>query len=261
MDCCCQDKEEPFNFRVAIPTYKRHKTLGDKTLKTLENHNIPKNIIDIFVNNQEEYELYKPLYSEYNIIVGEVGMKEIREFIFNYYNEGDKIFCIDDDIIAFKKKNDNLLDNVSNLRETIDTGFNLCEENKTCLFGIYPVENAFFMKDNYTTHLSFCVGWCFGVIIDKEVLKLNVAQYEDYERTIKVFKKYGKVIRMNNICASTKYSKKDSGGMNDDNRVNIMKRDLEIIMTLYGDYINVVKKKSSLIGCNPQIKRNIKNII
>lgn len=249
------------NFRVAIPTYKRHKTLGEKTLKTLLDNNISKDIIDIFVNNQEEYDIYKPLYEDYNIIVGQVGMKEIREFIFNYYNEGDLIFCMDDDITAFKKKNDNILDNVDNLQQTIENGFNLCKEHKTCLFGIYPVANSFFMKDNPTTHLTFCVGWCFGVIIDKEVLKLNIAQYEDYERTIKVFKKYGKVIRLSNICAITKYSKKDSGGMNDDNRVNIMKRDLEILKDLYSDYINIVNKKSSLIGINPQIKRNIKNII
>ena len=46
--------------RFAIPTYKRYKALGEKTLKTLDKFGIDKDVIDIFVNNQEEYEIYKP---------------------------------------------------------------------------------------------------------------------------------------------------------------------------------------------------------
>ena len=135
------------NFRIAIPTYKRQNTLGQKTLKTLEQHNFTKDIIDIFVNNQEEYEIYKPLYPEYNIIVGVTGIKEIREFIFNYYNDGDLILCIDDDVTSFKKKNGNKLVDVDNLRECFERGFELCKKNNTCLFGIYPCDNAMFMSD------------------------------------------------------------------------------------------------------------------
>ena len=252
------------DFRVAIATYKRPKGLGEKTLKTLSDNNIDKDIIDIFVNNQEEYDIYRPLYPEYNMIIGEVGMRQIRQFIVNYYEEGTKVFFMDDDIISFKQKDNNILKNVDNLRETIETGFQLCEDNKTCLFGIYPVDNAYFMKDNYTTHLQFCVGWTFGAIIDKEALSLDtrtIGNFEDYERTIKSFKKYGKVIRLNNICAKTKYATAESGGMNIGDRSIGMKEDLEILKELFSDYIFIKEKKSSLIGVNPQIRRNIKNII
>ena len=85
--------------RIAIPSYKRHKYLGDKTLKTLHNFGYEIKDIDIFVGNDEEYGLYKSEYPEYNIIVGVVGMRQIREFIFNYYDEGTHVLSLDDDII------------------------------------------------------------------------------------------------------------------------------------------------------------------
>jgi hypothetical protein len=58
-------------YRIAIPSYNRLEQLGQKTLKTLEFHNIDKSIIDIFVANKEQYDLYKNKYPEYNIIIGE----------------------------------------------------------------------------------------------------------------------------------------------------------------------------------------------
>jgi hypothetical protein len=251
--------------RIAIPSYKRHKYLGDKTLKTLHNFGYEVKDIDIFVGNIEEYELYKSEYPEYNIIVGEVGMRQIREFIFNYYDEGTHVLSLDDDIIDIKMKNPDENDKsclvkLENLKEIVDKGFNECIKNNTILWGIYPCDNHGFMKNNMTTHLAFCVGWMWGCIIDKECLKLNISQYEDYERSVKVFKKYGKVIRLNNICAKTKYNNNE-GGMCDDNRINIMKRDLEILKELYSDYIIIKNKKSSIIGVNPQIKSNIKQVL
>ena len=118
------------------------------------------------------------------------------------------------------------------------------------------------MKDTITTKLMLCVGWSFGVIIDKEVLKLDErtkGNFEDFERTLKVFKKYNKVIRINYICAGQNIEK-NKGGMCDDNRINIMKRDLEILKELYGEYFYVRDKPKSLIGVNPTIKNGKKYI-
>ncbi len=248
-------------YRVAIPSYKRYNELGSKTLSILNKYNIPKDIIDIFVNTPEEYNIYKKLYPEYNIILGELGMKEIREFIFNYYNEGDKILCMDDDIRGIKIKNTRktyknpgrMIEDIIGFDKYIEKGFELCEENNTIFWGISPTTNHGYMKWTDTTDFKFLPGWLFGVIIDKEVLKLNVAQYEDFERCIKVYKKYGKLIRMNYICATTNTGK-CNGGMNDTNRINIMNRDLNILKSLYSDYFIIKDKKSALNGVNPLLK-------
>ena len=191
-------------------------------------------------------------------------MREIREFIFNYYDEGTCL-SLYDDIIDIKMKNPNenekdCLVKLDNLKEIVDKGFENVLKIKLFYGEYIHVIIAGFMKNNITTHLAFCVGWMWGCIIDKECLKLNISQYEDYERSIKVFKKYGKVIRLNNICAKTKYNNNE-GGMCDDNRINIMKRDLEILKELYSDYIMIKNKKSSILGVNPQIKSNIKKVL
>ena len=248
-------------YRIAIPTYQRYEGLK-KTLNTLERNNIDKSIIDIFVNSKEEYEIYKPLYEDYNIIIGNTGMKEIREFIFNYYKEDDWVFCLDDDITDFKIATHNKLELCKDLNLEILFGFTQCALNDTILFGLAPTSNPFFMKGNVSKHLQFCGGWSFGVIIpkDKNILKLNVSQYEDYERTIKIYKEYGSVVRLNYLTAMTKYCKKDSGGMNVnlDERKSIMERDLFILSKLYGDYFYIKQKKSALNGLNPQLKSRIK---
>ena len=94
------------HYRFAIPSYNRYIELGNKTLKTLNHYKIDKDLIDIFVADDTEYNEYKKLYPEYNIIIGRKGMKEIRNFYLSeYYNEGDYIISIDDDIEMIKMKN------------------------------------------------------------------------------------------------------------------------------------------------------------
>ena len=93
------------DYVIAIPSYKREKTLRDKTLKVLKQYKIPKEKIFIFVANKDEYNKYKETIPPYynKIIVGIVGMGNIRNFITDYFPEGKKIFNMDDDISGFLK--------------------------------------------------------------------------------------------------------------------------------------------------------------
>jgi hypothetical protein len=93
--------------KIAIPSYKRADILINKTLPMLKSYNIEDDEIDIFVGNVEEYEIYKEaLDNDINIIVGEVGMSNIRMFMSCYYNEGEEIVYIDDDIEKDRKSSD-----------------------------------------------------------------------------------------------------------------------------------------------------------
>ena len=49
--------------------------------------------------------------------------------------------------------------------------------------------------------------------------------------------------------------------MNIGDRTIGMKNDLEVLKELYSDYIIIKNKKSSIIGVNPQIKSNIKQVL
>ena len=245
------------NYRICIPSYKRHKELGEKTLKTLEKFKIDKSIIDIFVANQEEYDLYKPLYPEYNIIIGIKGLLEIRNFITDYYEEGQYILSFDDDITDIKMKNPkewekSCLCEIDNLHQEIELGFKECIDNNTILWGIFPCDNHMMMKNKISTHLLFCGGWMWGCIIDKECLKINLKEYDDYERTIKVFKKYDKVIRLNYLCCKTKYNKNKGGACGPD-RVERCKISIQELVNMYPDYVKLIDKKASITGQNPRL--------
>lgn len=246
-------------YRIAIPSYNRSVELGKRTLKMLDNYGFDKDIIDIFVNTDDDFNKYTELYPDYNIIKGVKGLKEIREFIFNYYADGEHILCIDDDIDDILMKNpkeweaSSYYDEKINLKQEIDFAFNELEEHNCGLWGVYPVKNHFFMKNNVSYDLKFCSGGFFGVRIDKDCLKLNVSQFDDYERCIRYFKKYGKIIRLNYLTMDTKIGV-NKGGMNDDKqaRKDMWDRDLSILMGKYYDYVNVKKKKGGEI--NPVLR-------
>ena len=86
---------------VAIPSYKRPLILKNKTLKLLIEHKIdPKKII-IFVSDKEQKKIYEEEIDKkhYNkLVVGERGIKNIRNFMANYFKEKQRIFYMDDDI-------------------------------------------------------------------------------------------------------------------------------------------------------------------
>jgi hypothetical protein len=67
------------DYVIAIPSYKRHKTIQEKTLKVLQDYQIEKSIIHIFVANQEEYELYEPL--GYKTIIAKLGIRIQQEVL------------------------------------------------------------------------------------------------------------------------------------------------------------------------------------
>tara|TARA_R110000822_G_scaffold177596_1_gene317580 strand:+ start:769 stop:1521 length:753 start_codon:yes stop_codon:yes gene_type:complete len=202
--------------KIAIPSYKRADILIKKTLPLLKIYGIEDTEIDIFVATNEEYDIYKEaLDNDMNIIVGEVGMGNIRLFMAGYYNEGEEIVYIDDDIekierlfiVEGKKK----IEPIADLRYIIDEGFRLCKSHNMKNWGIYPVHNAFFMSDKVSTDLKYIIGAFYGVINDRECEKRIVSHGEDYERTIRYYLKYGGVIRFNNITIKTKYF--SEGGM------------------------------------------------
>jgi len=238
------------NYRIAIPSYKREKTIKDKTLSYLKDCGMENEIIDIFVADDEEYKAYSYLKEEgYNLIVGQKGIRNQREFIVNYYNEGDMILSIDDDIEYLSILEGKELIKYMNIDKIITSGFKICKMNKTILWGVSAVNNAFYMDKNISTNLKFIVGCFYGFIVDKDKnLKTSVESEskEDYEKTIKVYKKYGKIIRFNYICPNTTYYSGD-GGLNQEGyekRLMASEKAALYLLKEYPEYVSLKGKSS-----------------
>jgi hypothetical protein len=204
---------------IAIPTYKRGETLKNKTLKMLENENINKDNVYIFFANENELKEYN-LIGYKNLIVGELGLINQRNFIVNYFNQNQKILWLDDDLSCIKtvekdinklgKKFDNKFKDAT-INEFAILGFNELEKNQCSLFGLYPVNNdAFLTIGNVTTDLKYIIGCCYGTINNRELFTFDVNESnggakEDFLRTLMVYEKEKKVVRLNFFTAITNY--------------------------------------------------------
>jgi hypothetical protein len=220
----------PNEYVIVIPTYKRHNTIANNTLSVLANHKISSKQIYLFVANKDEQALYEstvPANLYGHIIVGVLGLHNQRNFISDYFPEGQCIIEMDDDIseiyeltksrstrrMTKKRKYYQNLTPIKNLDAFLISAFNYLKTSGLWIFGVYPVCNGYFMTSTITTDLRFIVGPMWG-FINRHLpdLKLTISEKEDSERTLQFFTKDGGVLRFNNIAFKTNYYT-NKGGM------------------------------------------------
>ena len=204
-------------YQIAIPSYRRPDILKNKTIKLLQKHMIDSNIITIFVANQEEYDIYSEAFPNLKIIIGEIGINNQRNFIRNYFNVGDLVLSLDDDIQdVLEFKNEKLLEPVGDLNEFIIDSFNECMASGAHLWGVYPVANPYFMKSRplINKKLSFIIGCMFGQIIRHlDALHLNVAcqTKEDLLNSILHYELDKVLVRFEKFTIKSKFYNKIGG--------------------------------------------------
>tara|TARA_R100000995_G_C3482968_1_gene125214 strand:- start:396 stop:1148 length:753 start_codon:yes stop_codon:yes gene_type:complete len=201
------------DYRIAIPSYKRSKTINDKTIAYLKRTDINLDLVDVFISDENEYELYKNNI-DVNIIKGAIGCGGNRNFITRYYKENQKILFMDDDIKTVSKYiNKKKLLEIKDLDLMIKENFQISLSKNNNLWGIYPVHNAFFMKTKISFGLKYVIGCFYGVVNNhKKHAFVELEDKEDFERTIKYFLNDNGVTRFNYIAPSTVYYK-EAGGM------------------------------------------------
>lgn len=206
-------------YKIAIPSFKREKTLVKKTLKYLidDCKELQSNIY-IFVADEDEAKRYgkeilDARYGLCRLVVGVHTLMGQRNFIQYYFPENTYVINFDDDVDGLFYANEKKLHLLTNLRPVIEHGYKSMLYHSTAIFGVYPVANHFFMDERTTTELKYIVGCFWGCIIKHDkALEVELEDKEDFERSIKYFIKFKKVIRINSICVKTNYYK-EPGGM------------------------------------------------
>jgi len=101
-------------FRIAIPTIARAETIKKKTINYLAQTDIDFSEVDLFLSDGNELEAYQENLKDYPINFIVTNKKHVntqRNFIVDYYEEGQLVLGIDDDIqsvqmrISEKKNN------------------------------------------------------------------------------------------------------------------------------------------------------------
>ena len=219
----------------AIPTYQRYTELNKKTLSLLKRYSISSKKIYIFVADEEErikYEEQTPREDYNEIIIGVLGIVNQRNFITTYFPSDKYIISIDDDIekIMYLGKD------INSLEKLIETNYSLMKQNNCDTWGIYPVNNIFFMKNQkrYTYDFKFIMAGLHGFINNKDyVLNCICECKEDYERSILSYMNCGNIMRCNHISLKTKFFA--PGGVGKDRTEKNIKA-VEYLVTTYPLY-------------------------
>jgi hypothetical protein len=240
------------DYVVAIPSYNRPDVLPEKTLKTLSDGGVPAKLVHIFVANKAEEKRYldavpKHLYGK--IVVGKIGITNQRKFIIKHYPVGQAIVSVDDDVEGlFKKKNDKELTRVTDVHQFFKEAFAKTRSEGLNIWGIYPVQNPFFMKDTVTTDLKFIIGTLYGFINRKtETVQPSslIKEKEDYEQSIKYFIKDGGVVRYNNVTIKAK--KHSPGGLGETaGRLEANKFAADYLAKKYPEYVSIFHRDNGM---------------
>jgi hypothetical protein len=253
------------DYLIAIPSYKRAETLRNKTLAMLQKHKINPNKIFVFVANKEERDIYEKIlikgtYGSLN--VGVVGMRAIRNFIQDFFDEGVWVLNMDDDIEKIEvRQNEYYTEELKDLDSFILKGFETARKLKINLWGIYPLINAGFMYSKFSTDLKYIVGAFWGVINthDKDTYT-TMDDKEDYERTIKFYIRDGKVLRFNHVGIKTSYYTEAGGMQVTRTEERVRQSGMELIQRypMFCEY-NKARDKHFEIRLVDKTKRNVKN--
>jgi len=262
------DTPDTEDYIIVIPSYNRPELIQIKTLALLNRHNINPNLINIFVANKDQYDLYqskipKFLYNE--LVIGVIGLKNQRNFIIDYYPEGKHIVQMDDDLDKImelykktssktstarktirkpshlrKDKENRVMRPVKDLDRFIRNAFRMCHEKGIFLWGVYPLANARFMTPTVTTDLRFIVGPMWGMINrHRQELHSTIDEKENAERTLQYYTLDGSVLRFNNVGIETRYYK-NKGGMQNEGK-NRKEEALKSVYYLHKKYPHLTK--------------------
>jgi len=231
-------------FKIVIPSYQRYDKLNKFTLDYLDRHGIKKDIIYIFIRNDDkDFEKYKSLEEQgYHIVSTDVkGIGATHNYITDYFKKGEFIIEIDDDL---KKVVDEKRNEILSFTDTFETIIHKMKEENINYSGLYSVCNPLFMSQcaEYTTDLRYMLGILRIRRINKDII-LSTNFAEDFENCIIHYIRDGKILKCNWLAGYTNnYSE---GGCDGDGRTtDTEKVDKVVLADRYPEYCKLFKRKN-----------------
>jgi len=203
------------DYQIAIPSYRRPTKLITETLSTLKRNNASLDRVTVFVADSAEKQIYDKTLENSGfsapVIVSQPGLINSRIWYnTQYYTPGTKVLNLDDDIAGLHiKQNNGLKPYAGDLDRLAAKGFQVCENTKARLWGINPVANGLFLKPTITVGLRYICGIFHGSYAGDPALcghdRVRQSSGEDFETTLRSFKLYKGVVRIDGYAPKTKY--------------------------------------------------------
>jgi len=231
-------------FKIVIPSYQRYDKLNKFTLDYLDRHGIKKDIIYIFVRNDDvDIDKYKSLEEQgYHVVASDTrGIGAVHNDITNYFKKDECIIEIDDDLKKIVDKN---RQDILSFTDTFETIIHKMKEEEVSYAGLYSVDNNLFMSKSkeYTTGLCYSLG-IFRIRFIRKEIKLVTNYSEDMENNIRHYLRDGKILRCNWLCGKT--TNYVSGGCNGDGRNHeTEKADKVKLNELFPEYTKLFQRRN-----------------
>ena len=231
-------------FYFGIPSYKRSKE--QLTLIYLSKLGYSKERIILSTQTQEDYDEYKKLYKEVATIIFYEGncVGDNRNNILKFLPLNSNIVMLDDDIKSLQKLSMSgkleRIDSKEELDKFIENAFNYAKTKNARIWGVYPVNNSYFMKTTIDKR-NILIGCVMGLI---NCFKFDTSfrTKEDYELCCREMKKGYNCVRFNYITADAKH-KTNSGGCKEDWKYEINKKSADMLIAKYPEMIKRNSKK------------------
>ena len=222
------------DYCVVVCSHKRIDTLRKKSLAVLQYYGVPLEKIFIFVA-PDEVAAYQSAFPSYQVIPGALGLAANRNAVTAFFPPDKPLFCMDDDIKGYYVSKENKIKRLDNLDMMIRRGFEEAHQAGASLWGIFPVQNAKWMKNSITKGLTFCYGCTFG-LFNKKDIQICSDFKEDFERCLKFYTRDKIIIRLNWVSPGQSYCK-GKGGLSDTRSLDKEKQGCEELLALYPDLV------------------------
>lgn len=193
----------------AIPSHGRADY--QPTIEYLHSLSVPAERIVLCVRDTEvkDYDKWKPFVraiipESYHNLGGALNS------LLDYLQDEKYILELDDDVthIAFLQKDKLVpLKDGKKFAEFLNYGFTYAIKSGAKLWGIYPVYNAFFMK-NKVRDRALLIGTFLGIINEGMRFNPEFVLKMDFDYCCRSMKKYGKVIRFENVSVKARHYSK-----------------------------------------------------
>jgi|9_EtaG_2_1085328.scaffolds.fasta_scaffold05276_3 hypothetical protein len=239
--------------KIAIPSHNRLQQFLNKTYALLMKHNFNSEDIFIFVSPEsfEEYDNYFNKNKLCNVILSKDNILDTRNHIIEYFNEGEQIVEMDDDIedIVHTIKEVKST-SVEDLKTLFLESFQLCQGGLWG-FNAQLTSNNFFAsgEDRVGHWQTSIVNSCLGYYNNKNI-SLSVPEKEDFERVILFYKNNIPILKRGQFGIKTKYWT-NKGGIQDrydfNKRKEVQLYSANMILEKYPGHAYTYTRKNGIV--------------
>jgi hypothetical protein len=227
-----------------VKSHQRVDRFYDKTyLKIILNYGFDLKNVYVFVSLNEDVILYRDKYPLINIVKAPKGVAAVDNFITDYFQEGQKIIYMNDDVSAIVELQDNKLIPIQKgkLYSVINAMFGRMSKNQITYAGFYPVPNTLFMGGKKITYDMCLIMDPFSLVINNRKVRITISDKSDFEKSIQHFYYQNALLRYNHIALKVEYYGTKGGFQGRD--ATTEKNSALLLQSKYGDYVSGVKYK------------------